>query len=112
MIAACVKWIDDRSTHGLSAADEAAIEMALRHGEATANAVIAVTVGRGSADRCLRVALGCGVKTAIRIDAPNGMESASVALPAVTTWKALPKFSLKISSVFGSSSTKRSGNCL
>ncbi|MGZ4767650.1 MAG: mycofactocin-associated electron transfer flavoprotein beta subunit [Ilumatobacteraceae bacterium] len=79
MIAACVKWIDDRSTHGLSAADEAAIEMALRHGESTANTVIAVTVGGPRADRCLRVALACGVKTAIRIDAPHEMESAAVA---------------------------------
>ena len=70
MIAACIKSIDDRSTHGLSPADEAAIEMALRHGEATEQTVIAVTVGGARADRGLRVALACGVKTAIRVDAP------------------------------------------
>ena len=79
MIAACIKSIDDRSTHGLSPADEAAIEMALRHGEATGHTVIAVTVGGARADRGLRVALASGVKTAIRVDAPNDTESAAVA---------------------------------
>ena len=87
MIAACIKSIDDRSTHGLSAADEGAIEMALRHGEATGHTVIAVTVGGAAADRGLRVALACGVKTAIRVDAPSDMEGAAVAAalaPVVT----------------------------
>ena len=87
MIAVCIKSIDDRSTHGLSAADEGAIEMALRHGEAAGHSVIAVTVGGPAADRSLRVALACGVKTAIRVDAPNDMQSAAVAAalaPVVT----------------------------
>jgi electron transfer flavoprotein beta subunit len=79
MIAACIKSIDDRSTHGLSPADEAAIEMALRHGEASGHTIIAVTVGAAPADRGLRVALACGVKTVIRVDAPDDMESAAVA---------------------------------
>jgi electron transfer flavoprotein beta subunit len=79
MIAVCVKWIGDEAISVLSAADEAAIEMALRHGEATANSVIAVSVGAAGADRGLRIALACGVKTAIRIDVPDEIDSASVA---------------------------------
>jgi len=83
MIAACIKWIGDRSVTGLSAADECAIEMALRHGEATRSSVIAVTVGSAVADRCLRDALACGAATAIRVDAPDDLDSASVAAALV-----------------------------
>jgi electron transfer flavoprotein beta subunit len=79
MIAVCIKWIGRRAVAGISAADEAAIEMALRHGEATRASVIAVTVGSAVADRCLRDALACGVATAIRVDAPDDMDSAAVA---------------------------------
>jgi electron transfer flavoprotein beta subunit len=80
MIAVCVKWVGASEASGLSAADEAAIEMALRHGEAARSSVIAVTVGGVAADRGLRNALACGVKTAIRVDAPDDLDSASVAL--------------------------------
>ena len=83
MIAACVKWIGDRAVTGISAADQAAIEMALRHGEATRSSVIAVTVGSAEADRCLRDALACGAATAIRVDAPDDMDSAAVAAALV-----------------------------
>ena len=79
MIAVCVKWVGESATHGLSAADEAAIEMALRHGTSIRSTVIAVTVGDAAADRGLRAALACGVTTAIRVDAPAGMESSAVA---------------------------------
>ncbi|MEY2552240.1 MAG: electron transfer flavoprotein beta subunit [Ilumatobacteraceae bacterium] len=79
MIAVCIKWLGDAPTSGLSAADEAAIEMALRHGEVTRSSVIAVTVGASHADTALRIALACGVRTAIRVDAPDDMDSASVA---------------------------------
>jgi electron transfer flavoprotein beta subunit len=79
MIAVCIKWIGDAAVSGVSAADEAAIEMALRHGESTKSAVVAVTVGGSAADRCLRDALARGVKTAIRVDAPEDMDSAAVA---------------------------------
>ncbi|MEP7112229.1 MAG: mycofactocin-associated electron transfer flavoprotein beta subunit [Ilumatobacteraceae bacterium] len=78
MIAVCIKWIA-AATEGLSPADEAAIEMALRHGEALRTTVIAVSVGPCEADRVLRTTLACGVTTAIRVDAPDGMDSASVA---------------------------------
>jgi electron transfer flavoprotein beta subunit len=83
MIAVCIKWVGTSATanfaEGLSAADEAAIEMALRHGEAIRTTVIAVTVGGARSDHGLRAALACGVATAIRVDAPDDMDSASVA---------------------------------
>lgn len=79
MIAVCIKWIDAQTTSGVSAADEAAIEIALRHGEAIRSTVIAVSVGGPKADRGLRDAVACGVSTAIRVDAPDDMDSASVA---------------------------------
>lgn len=79
MIAVCIKWIGGSETSGMSAADEAAIELALRHAEATRASLIAVSVGGPAADQCLRRALASGVATAIRVDAPDGMDSASVA---------------------------------
>ncbi len=79
MIAVCIKWIETSPVPGLSAADEAAIEMAMRHGAATGESVIAVTVGGARADHGLRGALACGVATAIRVDAPDDMDSALVA---------------------------------
>ena len=79
MIAVCIKWIDASPVPGLSAADEAAIEMAIRHATASSGSVIAVTVGGADADRGLRGALACGVTTAIRVDAPDDMDSALVA---------------------------------
>lgn len=79
MIAVCLKWSGGLFSPGLSAADEAAIEMALRHADVSGGSVIAVTVGSVVADRALRVAIGCGVTTAIRVDAPDDMDSASVA---------------------------------
>jgi electron transfer flavoprotein beta subunit len=79
MIAVCIKWIESSPVPGLSAADEAAIEMAIRQASTTGVSVIAVTVGSARADRGLRGALACGVTTAIRVDAPDGMDSAAVA---------------------------------
>jgi electron transfer flavoprotein beta subunit len=79
MIAVCIKWVGDAAIAGLSAADEAAIEMALCHGEASGHSIIAVTVGGARADPALRTALASGVRTAIRIDAPEEMDSATVA---------------------------------
>jgi electron transfer flavoprotein beta subunit len=79
MIAVCIKMIDESVVSGISAADEAAIELALQHGAATRSSVIAVTVGSAAADRGLRTALASGVTTAIRVDAPDGMDSTVVA---------------------------------
>jgi electron transfer flavoprotein beta subunit len=79
MIAVCIKWVPGAGTSGLSAADEAAIEMALRHGAHARTSVIAVTVGGAAADAGLRAALACGATTAIRVDAVDELDSASVA---------------------------------
>ncbi len=79
MIAVCIKWIPGAATSGVSAADEAAIEMALRHGAHARTSVIAITVGGAAADQSLRTAVACGVKTAIRVDAAEELDSASVA---------------------------------
>lgn len=79
MIAVCIKMIGESVVSGISAADEAAIELALQHGAATRSSVIAVTVGSTAADRGLRTALASGVTTAIRVDAPDDMDSTTVA---------------------------------
>ena len=79
MIAVCIKWIGESLVSGVSAADEAAIELALQHGVAVGSSVIAVTVGSTGADRGLRSALASGVTTAIRVDAVDDMDSAAVA---------------------------------
>jgi electron transfer flavoprotein beta subunit len=79
MIAVCIKWAAGSESSGMSAADEAAVETALCHAHATRNTLIAVTVGGPAADQCLRRALACGAATAIRVDAPDAMDSASVA---------------------------------
>jgi electron transfer flavoprotein beta subunit len=83
MIAVCIKWTE----HGLSAADEAAIEMALRHGAAAAESVTVVTVGRASSERGLRAALASGAERAVRVDASDDLDSVDVAdalVPVVT----------------------------
>ncbi|MEY2581254.1 MAG: electron transfer flavoprotein beta subunit [Ilumatobacteraceae bacterium] len=79
MIAVCLKWIGEAAVSGVSAADEAAVEMALRHGESIGSSVIAVTVGGAAADHCLRQALACGVKAAVRVDASEPLDSPAVA---------------------------------
>ena len=70
MIAVCIKWMGGSESSGMSAADEAAVETALHHAEATRSSLIAVSVGGPAADQCLRRALACGATTAIRVDAP------------------------------------------
>jgi electron transfer flavoprotein beta subunit len=83
MIAVCVKWTE----HGLSAADEAAVEMALRHGDVIAESVTVVSVGGPLADRGLRTAVACGAAHAIRVNAPDTLDSVHVAdalVPVVT----------------------------
>jgi len=88
MIVACLKWVgvpgrsepgDDRF-EGISAADQAALESALRRAAVTGDAVTALTVGASSAERACRDALACGAARAIRIDAVPDLPSAAVAL--------------------------------
>jgi electron transfer flavoprotein beta subunit len=82
VIVACWKWApagsDDR-TGGISPADEAALEVALRLAEASRDDVTAVSVGPTDAERGLRRALAAGAGRAVRVDAPCGLTSAAVA---------------------------------
>lgn len=86
MIVACLKWsarrgdleIDDRFA-GVSPADRAALEVALRLADRLGTQVLAVTVGPDGATRALREALACGAARAVRVDAPEGFESRHVA---------------------------------
>src|SRR5207344_3285159 len=82
VIAACLKWVDrrpqvdpldahvstDARTAGMSAADAAALEWALRAGAAWGQPVLAVTAGPAEADTVLREALAAGASRAIRVD--------------------------------------------
>ena len=85
MIAVCVKWVDglaepgDDRFAGISAADQAAIEMALQHAAASSTTVTVVTAGPAAAERALRDALACGVTAAVRIDAPTALPAALIA---------------------------------
>jgi electron transfer flavoprotein beta subunit len=93
VIAACLKWVDrrpeidpltgavrvDGRSAGASDADQAALEWALRTGEAWGHAVVAVTAGPELADAVLRDALAAGASEAIRVDLPAGAPSEAVA---------------------------------
>jgi electron transfer flavoprotein beta subunit len=82
LIAACMKWVDrrpevdpltgavhtDARTSGASGADEAALEWALRMGEAWGAEVVAVTAGPPDANVMLRDAVGTGSTRAVRVD--------------------------------------------
>jgi electron transfer flavoprotein beta subunit len=93
VIAACLKWVDlrpeidpldahvrtDPRTAGLSAADAAALEWALRAGDRWDQPVLAVTAGPPEADRVLRDAVAAGASRVVRIDLPTSAPSAVVA---------------------------------
>lgn len=88
----CVKWspagsmesasgataADDRFT-GMSAADQAALELGLRTAEAAGGDVVVVTAGPPAADRILREALACGAGRAVRIDLGTDVASIDAA---------------------------------
>lgn len=92
MIAACLKWTpsshdggplgpdpgDDRFA-GVSAADRAALELALQLGSALGTPVLAVAAGPAGADRVLRDALAAGADRAVRLDMPTDSDSRDVA---------------------------------
>jgi electron transfer flavoprotein beta subunit len=93
VIAVCVKWVDlrpevdplsgvvhhgARST-GLSDADQAALEWALRAGEAWGEPVLAVTAGPPDADAVLVEALAAGAGSVVRVDLAAGAASPVVA---------------------------------
>ena len=93
LTAVCVAWVDrrpevdpttgvvslDERTSGLSLADAAAIEWALRSSERWGGSVMAVTVGPPAAEAVLRDALAVGVDRAVRVDAPSDLDADSVA---------------------------------
>lgn len=58
----------DPRLHGLSAADESALEWALRLAETWAGQLVAATAGPAGADTVLREALGRGAWTAVRVE--------------------------------------------
>jgi electron transfer flavoprotein beta subunit len=76
------KWVtagDDDRLSGTSAADEAALEIALRLAATAGDDVVAVSVGGTQAERGLRAALAAGATRAVRVDAPEALIGASVA---------------------------------
>lgn len=97
MIGVCLKWVDQRPEFdalgvpaspdprfaGISAADRAALEWALRCCDAwaatTPHDVVVITVGPPEANATLRDALSAGATRAIRIDLPFGAPSHIVA---------------------------------
>ncbi|MCU1504895.1 MAG: Electron transfer flavoprotein alpha/beta-subunit [Ilumatobacteraceae bacterium] len=85
MIAACVKWVagvpepGDERFAGISAADQAAVELALRHGASMGDDVVVVTAGPPAAERALREALAAGATRAVRVDLPADATSSDVA---------------------------------
>ncbi len=84
-VVVCLKWASvpgephDERFSGMSAADESALEFALRHAAILGVGVTAITVGPDGADRVLRDALACGATRAIRIDAPTTAAGTDVA---------------------------------
>lgn len=93
MILVCLKWvalrpvvdpltgetITDARWSGVSGADQAALELALRIGALRNITVQALTVGETESEAALRDALAAGASTATRIDAPSGITSETVA---------------------------------
>ena len=92
MIAVCLKWTpsrldggpvgpdpgDDRFA-GVSPADRAALELALRLAAVTGTEVVAVAAGPVGAERTLRDALAAGATRAVRLDMPTDSDSRDVA---------------------------------
>jgi electron transfer flavoprotein beta subunit len=93
LVAACLKWVDlrpevdpltgtvaeDPRFFGLSASDQAALEWALRLGEAWSAPVLALTAGPPPAEAGLREALACGAARAIRVPITDDASSAAAA---------------------------------
>ena len=91
-IAVCWKWVSldrereaDRRWSGVSAADEAALEIALSIADETRAAsestdVTVICLGPASADDVLRDAIASGATSAIRVDASTELDSHVVAV--------------------------------
>jgi len=93
LVAAALKWVDRRPEvdalsgavahdprwYGASDADRAALEWALRLGEAWGAEVVAVTAGPVAAEAVLREALAVGADRVLRVDLAEGAPSVQVA---------------------------------
>jgi electron transfer flavoprotein beta subunit len=93
MLLACLKWVSlrpevdalsgevvsDSRWSGLSAADEAALEVALRAAETSGTTVTAITVGPHEAQPVLKLALECGAARAVHIRTNSETTSIQVA---------------------------------
>ena len=95
MISVCWKWVvgadGDERWAGVSDADRAALEVALRLAEGDPDGVTIVSVGGPGADAGLREALAAGATRAVRVDGSGDLSSEAVAtaLAAVvagSTW--------------------------
>jgi electron transfer flavoprotein beta subunit len=64
---------------GMSAADECALELALRQAERAATGVVAVSAGGVAAEQVLRQAVEAGAVRAVRVELPAEAPSAAVA---------------------------------
>lgn len=92
-IAVALKWVPlrvevdpltgavdaDARFAGCSAADQAALEWALRLADGTGGEVVVVTAGPAEADALLRDALAAGASRAVRVDTPRAIASEVVA---------------------------------
>ena len=92
-VLACRQWADRRAdvdpltgtvtsdprSAAASPADDAALECALRMATAWGTHVVAVTVGPPGSEAVLREALAAGAERAVRVDAPEPGDAASVA---------------------------------
>lgn len=99
MIAACLKFVDRRPevdpltgevhtdvrSSGLSDADQAALEWALRLGESWGEEVVALSAGDQDADAVLREAIAVGASSAIRVEIPRSVASSTVAAALAAT---------------------------
>jgi electron transfer flavoprotein beta subunit len=82
VIVACWKWVatnHDERWPGVSAADQAALEVARRLADAAGDEVVVVSAGPAAAERGLREALAAGAARAVRVDAPSALASSAVA---------------------------------
>ncbi|HSP28598.1 MAG TPA: hypothetical protein VLN74_08625, partial [Ilumatobacteraceae bacterium] len=91
-IAVCWKWVSldrereaDRRWSGVSAADEAALEVALtiadqKRAASESSEVTVICLGPASADDVLRDAIAAGATSAVRVDASTELDSHVVAV--------------------------------
>ncbi len=86
VVGVCVNWVEsmlepgDERYGGVSAADQAALELALQQAALLGGTVRAVTVGAVAARRALRIALSCGAADAVHVDVTTHDEAGIASL--------------------------------